>query len=190
MNDRELETGETGQVLGNTAKLEFAAFGMRAAEGKVDTGATTSSLHAVNISIDKNRNTVSFVSDVISNNQVTLELAGVQEVHSADGGGQPRPIVNLDVTVDGTPIKRAAFNLNDRSNMDTKILIGQNILKAGRFVIDPSKDEEQAPVPDSVPQHRNESEILKAIEVLAENNVTVGELIKYMRTVAVNQIKD
>lgn len=188
--DREIETGDTGRVLGNTTKVEFVTFGMRTAEGKVDTGATTSSLHATNISIDKASNQVSFNSDVLSSNRVTLDLAGVQEVHSADGGGQPRPIVQLDVTIDGVPIKRASFNLNDRSHMDSKILIGQNILKPGNFTIDPNKGAEQAPLPASMPRPRNEAEILKAIEVLAENNITVGELITYMRTVAVNRITE
>lgn len=193
MHTDELETGETGSTLGNTVKVEFVAFGNRACEGKVDTGATTSSLHATDIKIDQQSQQVSFVSDAISDNRVTLDLKGVQEVHSADAGGQHRPIVELDVTIDGHPLKGAAFNLNDRSNMDSRLLIGQNILKAGHFIIDPRKDGEKLPLStDSLPgvKARNEAQVLKALEALAENNVSVNDLITYLQTAAVNRIKE
>lgn len=191
MNTDEIESGDTGSTLGNTVKVEFVAFGNRTCEGKVDTGATTSSLHATDIKMDQGRNQVSFISDAISDNRVTLELKGVQEVHSADAGGQHRPIVELDVTIDGHPLKSAAFNLNDRSNMDTRILIGQNILKAGHFIIDPRKDNEHVPLDaEKLPGMRNESEVLRALEVLAENNVSLSELITYLQTAAVNRIKE
>lgn len=183
MND--IESGDAGNVLGNTVQVGFVSFGNRTVEGKVDTGATTSSLHATNIKV--NGQQVSFLSEALSNNVVTLDLDGVQEVHSADHGGEKRPIVKLDITIDGKPINGASFNLNDRSNMDTQILIGQNVLTAGKFVIDPSKDQEQAPPQSSV---RNESEVLQAIEVLIENNVTLADLFKYLHTAAVNRIKE
>jgi hypothetical protein len=191
-----LETGDTGKVLGNTAKVEFSSFGNRAVEGKVDTGATTSSLHATNINVNQQRGQVSFSSEAIGDNVVTLDLKGVQEVHSADGGGQPRPIVEIDVTVDGTPIRGAQFNLNDRSNMDSMVLIGQNILKAGHFTIDPNKggdeegtapDDQTAAMPNGV---KNESQIMQAIEVLVENNVSLGDILVYLQTAAINRIKE
>lgn len=190
MNTNEIESGDTGSVLGNTVTVEFVAFGNRAAEGKVDTGATTSSLHATKIAVNEQRNTVTFHSPALSDNMVTLDLKGVQEVHSADAGGQPRPVVSLDVVIDGKQINDASFNLNDRGNMDTEILIGQNILKAGQFVIDPNKDGEQTTTtePDTVVP-RNEEAIVQALEVLAENNVTVADLLKYLQTAAVNRIK-
>lgn len=192
MNAGEIETGDTGSVLGNTVKVEFASFGNRSTEGKVDTGATTSSLHATRITYNRERQAVTFLSDALSENLVTLPCSGVQEVHSADHGGSDRPVVQLDVTIDGTPLKGASFNLNDRSNMDTKILIGQNILKAGNFTIDPNKDDARAP--EAVQQvqdvQRNEAAILQAVQVLAENNVSLADLLMYMQTVAVNRIKE
>lgn len=192
MNPTELESGDTGSVLGNTAKVEFAAFGNRSSEGKVDTGATTSSLHANKITYNRERQTVTFHSEALSDNLVTLPCSGVQEVHSADAGGSDRPVVQLDVTIDGTPMKGVSFNLNDRSNMDTKILIGQNILKAGNFTIDPNKNETRAPETAQTVQQlpRNEAAILQAMEVLAENQVTVAELLTYLQTAAVNRIKE
>lgn len=200
MNDEKLETGDTSNTIGNTVKVEFVTFGNRSVEGKVDTGATTSSLHATKINVNQQQGKVSFHAPALSDNIVTLDLAGVQEVHSADNGGDPRPMVSLDVVIDGKPINGATFNLNDRSNMDTEILIGQNILKAGQFVIDPNKDAPEADHDPSDAAHqataepmgqlpRNEAAILAAVEVLAENDVSIGDLLKYMQTVAVNRIK-
>lgn len=185
-----LEDGETGSTLGMTAMVRFAAFGNRELQGKVDTGATTSSLHASDIQVNKERNTVTFHCSELSNNLITLDLDGAQEVHSADAGGQTRPVVTLDVEIDGTPVKSASFNLNDRSQMDIPVLIGQNILKAGNFMIDPKKDGVA-----EVPDHEDtmltrEAAILKAVEVLAENDVTLSELISYLQTSAINRIKE
>lgn len=179
---------QTSDVIGSNVSVEFPSFGGRAVSGKVDTGATTSSLHAAKISVNQERGTVTFHSDMLSSNMVTLELQGVQEVHSADAGGVPRPIVVLDVVIDGKPITGATFNLNDRSNMDTKILIGQNILKAAGFVIDVNKD--SAPTEKLAAPPANEAEVLRAIEVLVENNVSLADIVTYLRTAAVNRISE
>jgi hypothetical protein len=184
MND---QSGAT--VVGNTVKVGFVAFN-RSAEGKVDTGATTSSLHATNIQVDQRRNRVSFNCDVLSSNVITLPLEGTQEVHSADAGGVSRPMVALDVTIDGKPIKGATFNLNDRGSMDTKILIGQNILQAAEVMIDPSQGKQDQPQTTRDATGPNEAAILAAVEVLVENNVSLAELVKYLRTVAINRIED
>lgn len=183
---------QSDSVVGNTVKVEFAAFGNRTCEGKVDTGATTSSLHATKIQINQQQGQVSFQSECLSDNTVTLELKGVQEVHSADAGGVPRPIVAIDVVIDGKAIKGATFNLNDRGNMDTKILIGQNILKAGQFMIDPSKDQEttDAALNTMQPGPTNEAAVLAAVEVLIENNVTLKDIVTYLHTAAINRIKE
>jgi hypothetical protein len=177
------------KTLGMTAKLVFGAFGNRPVEGKVDTGATVSSLHAVKMSIDKERNMVTFSCPPLSDNMISLQLDGSQEVHSADAGGVTRPVVTLDVEIDGTPVKGASFNLNDRSEMDSPVLIGQNILKTGGFVIDPNAGKAE-PGPAAADSMTREMAVLAAIEMLAESNVTLGELIQYLNTAAVNRIKD
>lgn len=184
MDSREIESGDSNRVLGNMVEVGFVSLGAAKLQGKVDTGATTSSLHASNVSINQDRNTVTFRCEELSPNMITLDLSGVQEVHSADHGGEKRPIVKLDVTINGVPLRGVSFNLNDRSNMDTRILIGQNILQAGKFVIDPSKDNER------VEQPRTESMIMQAIETLVECNVSLADIVKYLHTAAVNRIKD
>lgn len=185
MNDQ-----TSGNVIGNTVEVGFVTFN-RSVEGKVDTGATTSSLHATNIQVDSRRNQVSFHCGALSGNVITLPLQGTQEVHSADAGGVKRPMVALDITIDGKPVKGAAFNLNDRSGMDSKILIGQNVLQAAKVMIDPSQGKQDTPeVTPAAQPGQNEAAVLKAIEVLAENNVSLGDILKYLQTAAINRIED
>lgn len=182
-------------VIGNNVVIRFTSLNHKEAEGKVDTGATTSSLHAVNVRIDKPSNRVMFTSDILSPNMITMDMEGTQTVHSADHGGDPRPMIKLDIEVNGQNIPGVVFNLNDRSNMDSRILVGQNILQAGNFVIDVNKDSDtpsetqgvNLPVPESVDK---EEKILEAIRVLAEADVSLGDLLKYLKTQAVISIKE
>lgn len=174
-------------TIGSEAEIRFLSFN-KSVKGKVDTGATTSSLHAVNIKVGNGQ--VSFQSPVLSNNVITLETNGHQEVHSADGGGQQRPTVELEVEVGGKHIGPVQFNLNDRSNMDNEILIGQNILKAGNFIIDvqqDSQDGEDATAP-MLPSDNTER-IREAIRVLRDSDITLTEIMKYIQTEAVSKLE-
>jgi hypothetical protein len=186
-------------VLGNDADVKFIAFN-HSAQGKVDTGATTSSLHATDITMNKDKSQVSFNSPILSNNLVTVDIDGHQEVHSADGGGQERPVVKLDVEINGVPVGPVEFNLNDRSGMDSPILIGQNILTAGNFVIDVKKEVDEPSdtaiepgighpeKPAEIPVDGREK-IREAIRVLRESNVTLAELMVYIQTEAIQTIQ-
>jgi hypothetical protein len=180
------------KTLGDTASVSFVTLGNQSVEGKVDTGATTSSLHADNIKINKNSNSVSFNCPEISNRVITMDLSGSQEVFSADAGGNTRPIVTFDIEVNGVPLSQVSFNLNDRSEMDSPILIGQNILKSGNFLVDVSKDE--APERVEAVQAKSildrDAEVLEAVQLLANHNVTLKEILQYLRTDAINSIKN
>lgn len=186
-------------TIGNTVNIKFISVGNKTAEGKVDTGATTSSLDASEIRVNDSTQTVSFKSPAISDNLVTMDLVGSQEVHSADGGGQVRPTIKFDIEINGMPVKGALFNLNDRSNMDAQVLIGQNVLQAGGFQIDVNKqnDDDVGSVQqvtrdrsiNDTGVNENALSITQAIETLANNNVTLTEMIEYMRIIAINKIK-
>lgn len=190
----EQESVLEANVLGNQATIRFPLFNVDV-QGKIDTGATTSSLHAVNVSVNKERGVVTFKSDAISNNVITLRLQGAQEVHSADHGGDTRPVVKLDIEIGGVLLKDMVFNLNDRSNMDAKLLIGQNVLKAGDFQIDVNKDSQQEPpVREEVehPKSRmigDHPELIEAIETLRGQQVTFDEIFRYLTTEALNKVE-
>ena len=125
-------------TIGNTVSVAFPAFGGKSIEAKVDTGATSASLHATDIHVDGQRKTVTFSCPSLSENAITLDIHSTQDVSSADGGVNERPAVSLDIEIGGVSLSKQVFNLNDRSEMDSHVLLGQNILQAGQFVIDPS----------------------------------------------------
>lgn len=189
--ENEIEATENNS-LGTVAIVQFITLGNRKVDGKVDTGATTSSLHAEDIRVNQNNNSVSFLCPELSDSVITMDLDGAQEVVSADAGGNTRPIVKFDVEIDGVPIKNASFNLNDRSEMDSPVLIGQNILKAGNFVVDVNQDipPERTETVQSVPDIDRDAKVLEAIQVLADHNVTLSEIVQFLRTAAVNSIKE
>lgn len=175
----------TQPTIGNNVEVSFTQLG-KVAQAKVDTGATTSSIHATDIVVQRSQNSVTFTSEVLSQGRVTLDLAGVQEVHSADAGGVVRPVVELDVSVDGVDLHGVKFNLNDRSNMDCHVLIGQNILQAGRFLVDTTKDVTDQKTNNGVDR---DAQVSEALSMLADNNVTLQEIITYLQTVAVSKLK-
>ncbi len=130
------------QTLREKEPVTFVGFG-KSILGKMDTGATTSSLHASDIKLLKDNNSVSFMCADLGSNIIQLPLVGTQDVHTSDNGGEPRHLVALDIELAGVQIKGATFNLNDRSGMDTNLLIGKNVLEQG-FAVSVSKDTEAA----------------------------------------------
>jgi hypothetical protein len=126
------------QTLGTTTQLELPLF-HKSLEAKVDTGATTCCLHGVNVQTSNGN--VTFSNPDLSTNVISIPLQQVVDVHSADKGAAARPVVVLDVVVAGQEFKQVAFNINDRSEMDAKILIGQNLLKQGNFVVDVAENQ-------------------------------------------------
>lgn len=181
MHSEQLDNGNRPK-LGESAVIKISSFGDSDITGKVDTGATTSSLHADNIKTDGS--SVTFVCHPISENSITMDLHGSQDVLSADGGNNERPMIKLDIIVNGVELPGVVFNLNDRSEMDCPILIGQNIIKSGNFVID-LNDESHDNLPENVEQQHfqyREQNILEAVKILKENDVTIFELVEYLRT--------
>jgi len=161
-------------------------------KGRVDTGATLCSLHADRWK--KVGNVVEFVSPALSNSVISVPLVNMQAVASPDGGVEYRPVIELNIKINGKPLKDVQFNLNNRDGMGEPILVGQNALEKGRFLIDPSLireskinvnwdklDQEIANVtgPNKVD---NTEKIQQVYNVLKESNITLAELVEYIRT--------
>ena len=87
---------------------------------RVDTGATSSS---IDIQLAESLN----LGPVIRS-KIVKSASGVKE----------RPIIKAKININGSIIE-AEFTLADRSHMTYQILIGQNVLKEGNFLIDPNK---------------------------------------------------
>lgn len=183
--------GETSgqRTLGDKTEVTFPDLGGGVkVKAKIDSGATTSSLHAEHIQV--NGDQVTFASSALGNRRFTMSLVGNQDVRSADGGEKQRPMIKLNIELGGQQLSGVAFNLNDRSGMDSPVLIGQNVLRAGNFVIDVSKSPPDQGSPEQTQQGPTEQQILDALNILREANMSLSDLFEYIRTDVVRNLKD
>jgi len=127
-------------VIGHKMPIILSGFnGDRPIKAKVDTGAEMCSLDANNLEWEPGNTTVKFE---FGDRVVSMGCDSVG-IRTADGGIEYRPVVVFDVRIpDGddnpdndTEIKKVQFNLNDRSDMPDKILLGKNFISAGNFKV-------------------------------------------------------
>lgn len=110
--------------------------------GKVDTGAEMSSLHAGDLQITSDHLADDHVASfTFGSNRYRVPIVGWQAVSSADGGTKRRPIVTFTVYIADEVIPEVEFNLNDRSEMEYELLIGLNLIQAAKLKVDPSLTE-------------------------------------------------
>lgn len=177
------------QVIGDIVNIKITSLSSpRELKGKVDTGATISSLHADNYKI--NGNTVTFTCLPLGPNSVTIPLKTQHAVRSPDGGTHYRPVIELNVKVNGKLLNNVQFNLNDRGNMDQPVLIGQNLLQAGKFFVDPSRNESveldwsdvEKLVGDLTPDVNAPDPIQEIYQKMLESNISFRDLVRYIRS--------
>lgn len=179
------------QLVGDVAMIKFTSLSSpKELQGKVDTGATISSLHADHYKI--NGNTVTFTCEPLGSNSLTVPLKTQHAVRSPDGGTNYRPVIMLNVKINGKLVNNVEFNLNDRGNMDQPVLIGQNLLQAGKFYVDPSKkevaeydfdnvDKMIENVQVSVVTESKEEAIAQLYAKMLDSNVNFRDLVRYMK---------
>ena len=90
---------------------------------RIDTGATSSSI------------------DYVLAGELQLGPVVSSKVVKSASGIKKRPTIKVKVTLKGIDIEEE-FTLADRSHMTYRMLLGQNVLKRGNFLIDPSKKAE------------------------------------------------
>jgi len=90
---------------------------------RIDTGATSSSI------------------DYTLAGELQLGPVISSKIVRSASGIKKRPTIKVKITLKGTKLEEE-FTLADRSHMTYRILLGQNILKKGNFLIDPLKKAE------------------------------------------------
>jgi len=129
-------------------RIEHVSLGVRPSfvvKAKLDTGATTSSIHAENVhGFSKNgQNWVRF--DLVLHNEKgdqfrqTLEqpLKRKVRIKNHDGNHDLRYVVVLDICFDGR-MRRSSFTLADRTEFNYQVLLGREFLN-GLAIVDPEK---------------------------------------------------
>ncbi len=125
-------------IIQNIEKVDFPDLKLKGIECKIDSGATTSSLHCSKIKIDRKLKRVSFTPldksyDQYEGKMITLPLHSEIKVQSSNGQEEPRALIKTDVIIKGKRIE-TFISLADRAELDYPVLIGKDIL-SGRFLI-------------------------------------------------------
>ena len=189
--------------IGSTVEVKITNLpGSHPIKGKADTGADISSLHADAFQINRENGTVTFRCPDLSQNELTMHLVDHQAVKSSDGGTEYRPIIELNIKLNGRLVNGVLFNLNDRSHMEFPVLIGKNALVQGKFKIDPSLDESKEPtdeidwellqedVKNVQPYRKDITAVQPIYNLLKESDLTFSDLIRYIRTDVTNVMED
>lgn len=192
--------GRDDNIIGDKVAVRFTSLpGSQALKGKVDTGAEICSLHADKWSIKGGK--IQFISPALSPNIITMNLYDHQAVKSANGV-QYRPVIELNIRINDRLINGVLFNLADRSHMEFPVLIGQNALEKGKFLIDPRIREEEEgeidweglmeDVKDVAVKERpyDPERAQKIYQLLKDNDVSFNELIRHIRTEVVSTYED
>jgi hypothetical protein len=205
---------EQQDIVGDVVLLKIMMpSGIATAKGKVDTGAEISSIHADEFKIVGD--SVKFRSKSVtgSDNTITAQVVQKQAVKNAEGV-EYRPVIEMDIEMNGKPIRRVMFNLNDRSTMEYPVLIGQNVLEKSGFLVNPRMNEDveddgwisdeddgeinwallAEDLADTKPvlfENEDKTEEVKAIfELLKSSNVTFEDLVRHVRTDARQVLED
>lgn len=130
-------------VLGWREKIGLEELGIPLLKAKVDTGATTSSLHAINIEIYR-RGGHEFVKFDVPVERLKktkkyhckAKVLDYRKVKSSNGQSEWRPVIVTKAYVLGV-YWDIELTLTDRDNMNFPMLLGKRALQ-GRFLVDVS----------------------------------------------------
>jgi len=121
-------------IFGVTEIIDINGIGRLKA--KIDSGNEAYNvLHGVDISEDGEN--ISFTT--VENKRVKAPRAGDIKIHIGSGVKEDRPIVNLDIKINGKEYKDIPFSIADRTENEDPILVGEPFLKKLNAVIDVNK---------------------------------------------------
>jgi hypothetical protein len=107
-------------------------------KARIDTGAKTTSLHAINIEEVEQRGELFVKFQTIDGEgkivEVVRKVNTTQKVSNTAGFISKRYVIKEKIKI-GNIEREVLVNLNDRSKMDYKFLVGRNLL-LGRFIVD------------------------------------------------------
>jgi hypothetical protein len=107
-------------------------------KGRIDSGAKTTSMHAVNIEEVEQRGERFVKFQTLDSDGKVVELVRkigtTQRVSNTSGFVSRRYVIKEKIKM-GNIEREVLINLNDRSKMEYKFLVGRNVL-LGRFIVD------------------------------------------------------
>ena len=131
-------------VVGSEEWCSFPALGIPTIKARVDSGAKTSALHAINIApfVKNDENWVRFDVNPIQNNVKTVihcesKLVDKRIVKSSSGFREQRYVISAELEIGGEhwPIE---ITLTNRDSMGFRMLLGREAM-SGRVLVDPEE---------------------------------------------------
>jgi len=178
------------KIIGDVVDVMITSIpGSTPMKGKVDTGADVSSIHAEDWQVDNGQ--VTFNCPELSENKITLPVIEKQAIKSSNGDTEYRPVIELNIQINNQQLPNVMFNLNDRGTMTYPMLVGQNILERGGFMIDPTindpdKVNETIDVNWNALQEEFKDDII--LDVISENkNGHMEKIIDFIKTEIENE---
>ena len=131
------------KTIGAFEKVSFPDFGLFDVVAKIDTGATSGSLHATKvkeITLPTGEKALTFLP-YGRKKRVTVNSYSLGEVTSSNGVSSLRYFVPTTITIEGVqyPID---VSLADRTLMKKAVLVGRHFLRSHGFIVDPNKGNE------------------------------------------------
>jgi hypothetical protein len=128
------------KVIGAFEKVSFPDFGLFDVIAKIDTGATSGSLHATNIKevkLTTGKTAVKF-NPYGRKRSVIASSFQLKMVRSSNGESSMRYVIPTTIVIEGVqyPIE---VSLADRTLMKKGVLIGRRFLRSHGFIVDPKK---------------------------------------------------
>lgn len=128
------------KVIGAFEKVSFPDFGLFDVVAKVDTGATSGSLHATRIkeiALPTGEKALTFLP-YGKKKRITVNSFELKEVRSSNGVSSLRYFVPTTIEIEGVqyPIE---VSLADRTLMKKAVLVGRQFLRSHGFIVDPKK---------------------------------------------------
>ncbi len=131
-------------MLGSEEWCVFPQLGIPAIKARVDSGAKTSALHAINIApfIKNDSNWVKFDINPIQNNLKTVihceaPLVDKRIVKSSSGFREQRYVIKTNITL-GDDAWEIELTLTNRDSMGFRMLLGREAM-SGRILVDPEQ---------------------------------------------------
>jgi len=124
------------KLIGRREFVDFPTLGISNIEGKVDTGAYTSSIHVENISInyENSKPILYFTIDQGEVKNFRFEDYTQKKIKNSFGEMEERYVIKTLIHIGKKKIN-LTISLSNRDNMRYPVLIGRRVLK-GKFLID------------------------------------------------------
>ncbi len=131
------------KVIGAFEKVSFPDFGLFNVVAKIDTGATSGSLHATRIKemeLPTGEKALRFLP-YGKKQRIIVNSFELREVRSSNGVSSLRYFIPTTIVIEGVqyPIE---ISLADRTLMKKSVLVGRRFLRSHGFIVDPKKGTE------------------------------------------------